>query len=179
MTPTQRKSVLAVLNNGTPMTAWRAGQAIWDAPDPMMLSGIIRTMMHGKSEHNRAEAVYRIQMMPGTAGVAACERILSNKRESKKLRAYAADTLAHRHRPRTHDVVLRIIENDPSAEMRFWCAFALGQMRDKRAVPILERLAKEDRRVVPGWWAVNKEAKASLRFIQQWSRGRRCRFCRQ
>ena len=180
MTLKKRKSVLATLNSGSPMKAWRAGQAIWDDPDPAFLRGMLRTMLHGRREHNRVEAIYRIQMLPGTGGVGTCERILSNKRESTKVRTYAADTLAHRHRPATHEVVLRTLRDESSAEMRFWCAFALGQMREKRALPLLEKLAKEDHRVVKGWWSVTKEAKEAIKFIKNpTAKGqRRCTFCR-
>ena len=53
----------------------------------------------------------------------------------------------------------------PEPEVRFWSAFALGQLRDRGALPALERLATTDRAVVPGWWAVTEEARDAITAI--------------
>jgi hypothetical protein len=178
MTPEQRKSVLAGLNSRSIDKVWEAGQAIWADPDPALLRGMIWTLRHGRAEHNRVEAAYGLRIMPGRAGVATCECVLSNKSESTHVRAYVAETLADRRRPASHNVLLRNLKS-PSAEIRFWCAFGLGQMRERKALPMLRWLADTDHRVVRGWWAVSRESRDAIAEIESKTRRgwQRCMFC--
>ena len=184
MTPERRKTVLAALNSRSIKKAWEAGQSIWADPDPALLRGVVWTMRRGRSQHNRVEAAYRLRTMPGTTGIATCERILKDKKASKQLRAHVAETLANRHRPASHDVLLRTLKSESSPEMRFWCAFALGFIQERRALPTLRRLAETDHRVVKGWWRVSKEARDAIGRIEhpdaisKVKRPRRCIFCR-
>jgi hypothetical protein len=55
---------------------------------------------------------------------------------------------------------------DESAEVRFWSAFALGQMHARQAIPELERVAAEDTGFCPGWWYVREEASDALGHIR-------------
>jgi HEAT repeat protein len=160
------------------LTANGAARAIAGDNDPALLPGLVWTLRHGRRTHNRVEAAYALGFMTGTEGTAALESALSNKSENTKVRAFAAETLAHRHRRGSHAVLLRNLQ-DPSREVRFWCAFALGQMREKKALPALSRLAESDHRVLRGWWAVSKEAKDSIAEIEHPTRrgNRRCTFC--
>jgi HEAT repeat protein len=106
--------------------------------------------------------------------IAALERTVTNKSEHAVVRSEAAEALAHGHR-RTSHRVLRKSQNDASKHVRFWCAFALGEMGDKEAIPALERLAAADKRVVRGFHSVAKEAADALQKIQ--SKKGRCLFC--
>jgi HEAT repeat protein len=160
------------------LTANDASRAISQDNDAALLPGVVRTLRHGRRTQNRLEAAYALGFMTGIEGTAALESALSNKSENTKVRAFAAETLAHRHRRGSHAVLLRNLQ-DPSREVRFWCAFASGQMREKKALPALRRLAESDHRVVRGWWAVSKEAKDAIAEIEhgtRWGR-RRCVFC--
>lgn len=178
MTPAQRKAVLAHLNHRLKLTAHDAARAIAADNDPALLPGLVWTLRHGRRTHNRAEAAYALGFMTGIEGTAALESTLSNKSEDSKVRAFAAETLAHRHRRGSH-VVLLLNLKDRSREVRFWCAFALGQMREMKALPALRSLAEGDHRVVQGWWAVSKEAKDAIAEIERPTRrgNRRCIFC--
>jgi HEAT repeat protein len=178
MTRERRKAVLADLNHRLMLTARGAAKAIAADNDPALLPGLVRTLRHRRRTHNRVEAAFALSFMAGTKGTAVLESALSNKSENTKVRAFAAETLAHRHRRGSHGVLLRNLQ-DPSCEVRFWCAFALGQMREKQAVPALRCLAESDHRNLPGWWAVSKEAKDAIAEIERPVRrgSRRCIFC--
>jgi HEAT repeat protein len=71
--------------------------------------------------------------------------------------------------------------NDSSKDVRFWCAFSLGEMAEKRALPSLKRLAATDRRMVKGFHSVAKEAADAIENIQEGNVGHRrkrgCIFC--
>ena len=167
--------MLDALNNGSLHEAKIAGRRISETRDPIFLPGILRVLRQGRKLHNRVEAAYVIRAMDGTTGTATLEKILCNPAESHHLRAFVAETLAHRHCPSSHAVLLKNL-NDPSREVRFWCAFALGQMRERKALPMLKALAEQDSRIVRGWWTVSKEARDAIRNINRKDR-RGIRFC--
>jgi HEAT repeat protein len=55
---------------------------------------------------------------------------------------------------------------DTSVEVRFWSAFALGELKVRRAVNKLEKLVAKDDEILPGWWSVSKEASDALDRIR-------------
>jgi len=175
----QRSALLQAVNSGSLQEANAAGRRISETRSPAFLSGLLRVLRDGRKLHNRVEAAYVIRAIDGVKGTATLERILTNRAESTHLRAFVAETLAHRHRPSSHAVVLANL-SDPSREIRFWCAFALGQMRERKALPMLEQTAKDDSRLVRGWWTVSKEARDAIRDIEG-KKGwgiRHCALCR-
>lgn len=174
-TQEERKALLDVLNSGSLHDANAAGRRISETCDPAFLPGILRALRQGRRLHNRIEAAYVIRTMNGAKGTTTLERILRDSSESPRLRAFVAETLAHRHRPFSHSVLLRTL-SDPSREVRFWCAFALGQMRERKALPLLKALADKDSRPVRGWWTVGKEAQDAIRNINR-KNGWGIRFC--
>jgi HEAT repeat protein len=69
--------------------------------------------------------------------------------------------------PARMDTEARLIDmlDDPSALVRFWCAFGLGKLRTTAAVPLLRKL-KTDTTSVPGWWTVGEEAADAIETIE-------------
>ena len=65
---------------------------------------------------------------------------------------------------------------DPSKEVRFWCALLTRRNRP-RCAGGLRKLAKVDHRIVKGWWSVSREANWAIRTMRKnvRSRGRRRR----
>lgn len=55
--------------------------------------------------------------------------------------------------------------HDPSAEVRFWAAYALGAIGSVEALPDLEQLAATDTASVPGWWSIAREAREAIEHI--------------
>ena len=55
--------------------------------------------------------------------------------------------------------------NDPSAQVRFWCAFGLGKLQTTAALPTLRALTV-DTTSVPGWWTVGEEASDAINTIE-------------
>ena len=111
----------------------------------------------------------------------ACELLLGmleDNREQVKVRSQAAEALGY--------ILLKIgkktnlyrrslktligMLGDSHAEIRFWTAFALGNIKAKSAVKRLDGLAKCDRAMCPGFWRVSVEAADAIRVIkgQEW-----------
>ena len=146
-----------------------------------MLPPVINTLLHGQRVLNRAAAAYALTLTHGKSVIRALERAVANKREHPKVRGQAAESLAHNHRPESHRI-LRENLTDASKDVRFWCAYSLAQMADEEALIPLKKLARDDDRVVRGFWSVSREANAAIRTIRNKmrERGRRrkpCLFC--
>jgi HEAT repeat protein len=180
MTENEKRQVLAGLNGRTQMLAFEAATAIWRDPDPSLERPLISILTHGRRPLNRAAAAFAMQILKTQRGVKALERSVKNRSEHPRVRGEAAEALAHGHRKMSHDVLLKEL-GDPSKNVRFWCAFALGEMAERRAVPALKRLAATDKRIVKGLHSVAKEAADAIRNIRKNDKRRRrkssCVFC--
>lgn len=162
------------------MDVYEAAKEIWERDDPRTLRSIVRTLKHGKRALNRAAAAYALNLMHGRTAIAALEKTVQNKQERPKVRGQAAESLAQNHRASSHRVLLQNLQ-DPSKDVRFWCAYSLAEMGDTEALVGLRKLAKEDQRVVKGFWSVSSEANWAIRKIREEARTKkrrkRCIFC--
>jgi len=154
------------LNGRDEVDAFEAGKAIWEDPDKRLERPLILTLKNGRKPFNRAAAAWAMQIMTTPRTIRALESVVKNKSERPRVRGEAAEALAHSHRRKSHEVLLAGLD-DSSKDVRFWCAFALGQMAEQRAVPALKRLAVSDRRIVKGFHAVAKEATDAIQNIQK------------
>ena len=169
------------LKSRSSIEAYEGAKEILQQDDPAIEHRVIDVLLHGQRVLNRAAAAYALNLSHGKAAVLALEKSVRNKREHPKVRGQAAESLAHNHRAKSHHI-LRVNLNDPSKEVRFWCAFSLAQMADEDALVPLKRLAEEDHRVVRGFWSVSKEAKWAIREIRKEMKERKrrrkpCIFC--
>jgi HEAT repeat protein len=134
-----------------------AAEAVWKDSDERLERPLILTLKKGRRPFNRAAAAFAMQMVTTPRTIRALESTVKSKSERPRVRGEAAEALAHRHRKQSHDVLLTGL-GDSSKDVRFWCAFALGEMAEKRAVPSLKRLVASDRRIVKGFHSVANEA---------------------
>ena len=168
------------LNGRAQVEAFEAAKLIWTDPALGLEASLIETLKKGRRSFNRAAAAYAMQSLTTPQTISALEAAVENKSERPRVRGEAAEALAHGHCKRSHDVLLKGL-HDPYKDVRFWCAFALGQMSERRAVPALKQLAASDKRVVKGFWSVAKEAVDAIRNIQSEKpfhrRNKGCVFC--
>jgi DNA-directed RNA polymerase specialized sigma24 family protein len=81
--------------------------------------------------------------------------------EAADVRGMAAQQLAAlRSRGAVASLVTAL--GDPSADVRFWAAFALGELGSADIVPELAHLAATDEAVVPGCWSVGQDAAEAI-----------------
>lgn len=179
MTGEQRKRTISRLNGTNQVDAFEAAKAVWEDSDARLERSLILTLKNGRRPFNRAAAAFAMQMVTTPKTVRALESVVKNKSESPRVRGEAAEALTHRHRKKSHDVLLAGL-TDSSKDVRFWCAFALGEMAEKRAIPPLKLLVASDRRIVKGFHSVAKEAADALNRIEaarkDWRKGR-CVYC--
>lgn len=175
----QLRKTVSGLNGRTKTQAYEAAQSVWTDPDQQLEQGLIRILKKGRKPFNRAAAAYAMQMIGSPQTISALERTLNSSRESARVRVEAAEALAHRHLRRTHKVLLKNLR-DSNKDIRFWCAFALGEMAEKKAIPVLKQYAATDKRMVKGFWSVAQEAADAVRKIHENKQHRRrggCIFC--
>lgn len=78
----------------------------------------------------------------------------------------AAEALGHISDKRATDSLIKSLE-DVSVEVRFWAAFALGEIGDPKAIPELKRLAARDSAILPHWGSVSLEAQKAINRIRR------------
>ena len=112
------------------MDAFEAAKAIWADSDQRLERPLILTLINGQRPFNRAAAAFAMQMVSTARTIRALESAVKRKSEHPLVRGEAAEALAHCHRTKSHNVLLAGL-NNPSKDVRFWCAFALGEMAEK------------------------------------------------
>jgi HEAT repeat protein len=175
LTKSAEKALFGQLNGRNRIDAFEAAKRVWNIDGNAVAKQLIRTLRMGRRAFNRSAAAYAMQAVSSASVINALEKSVRNKSENPDVRGHAAEALAHRHGRSTHDVLIKALQ-DPTKEVRFWCAFALGQMREKKAVPILQLLLS-DQRLVRGFHSVAKEAADAISEIEQREPERRCPYC--
>jgi HEAT repeat protein len=165
MTDEHRRRIVSGLNGRNQMDAFEAAKAIWEEPDRSLEWQLILTLTCGRRPFNRTAAAYAMQVVTTPRTIRALERVVKNKSEQPRVRGHSAEALAHCHRKKSHVALLTGLD-DSSKEVRFWCAFALGEMAEKRAIPALKRLVASDKRIVKGFHSVAKECADAIENIQ-------------
>ena len=148
-----------------------AAQALSETPGRRVRQGLEQLLGSHESPSVRAGAAWALgfhQHGPRAAG--SLLRTLADVNEEADVRAHAAEAIGHladRLGAAESDALAALLHalRDGSAEVRFWDAFALGNLGDEAAIPALERLAARDVESVPGWWSVRKEANDSIAQI--------------
>ncbi len=107
-------------------------------------------------QHDDEPAAVRAQCAEALAGF-----LESGLRSRGRL---GADPRNKRHRRIIRGLIAGL--RDPLPQIRFWCAFALGKSRYRRAIGPLRHLAATDNAICPGWWAVADEARDAIAIIQ-------------
>jgi HEAT repeat protein len=167
--------IIARLNGRNRIEAFEAAKKIWNIDGNALAKQLIQVLRSGRKPFNRAAAAYAMPSVSTPATIAALERTLRSETEAPDVRGHAAEALAHGHRKSTHALMRRYLK-DSSKNVRFWCAFALGQMEDFSAIPDLKQLL-QDKREVRGFHSVADEAADAIKLIEQRKSGRACPYC--
>lgn len=125
----------------------------------------MRLLADGEGVERRCAAAYAVGCSGAPSAVPSLVAALLNRDEHDRLRAHAAEALGNQGDRSVVEPLLSVLK-EPSSEIRFWSAFALGRLRDPRALPDLEHLAQTDHRFVEGWWEVSREAESAIEEIR-------------
>jgi HEAT repeat protein len=163
--PSASSALLAVLEDQDSALRRAAVQALGDLGIEEAVHSLSAALFEDKAAEVRAFAAQALGCLISQDTVEPLLLTLKNQSEEPGVRGHAAEGLAHKRNARIVPALIDALR-DNSAEVRFWAAFALGQQGDPEALPELEKLVATDKAVVPGWWAVNKEAADAVKIIQ-------------
>jgi HEAT repeat protein len=137
---------------------------------------LMEIVQSGKTPEARSFAAYTLgwlgYFLEDRRAVSTLIKQISDNTELPRVRGEVAEALANignqglkpgQKNPAVQPLIAAL--SDPSAEVRFWAAFALGKIGDSRALPALRQLVKTDHTVLPNWWSVNKEAADAIKEI--------------
>ncbi|WP_248360211.1 HEAT repeat domain-containing protein [Anaeromyxobacter oryzae] len=133
--------------------------------------GCIRLLESDAPKSARYAATHALAFMRDDEAARTVVALVVDQHEDPEIRGQAAEGLDYfgreggPHRRLAIRTALRGL-GDPSPVVRFWCAFALGAMRHKPAIPTLRKLARRDKAVCPGWWRVCDEAADAIAVIE-------------
>lgn len=127
---------------------------------------LIEAMLTAGNIEKRVASAYALGLLCDKRGIKPLVSILGDKDAPPQVRAQSAEALTYFNN-KSRDVIKVIMLGlqDPSAEVRFWSIFALGELKVKKAIRELERVAATDNTILPGWWSVGEEASNALKKI--------------
>lgn len=164
----KRRRLLRALTGEDDDARWRAARALSGMRGRGLRKRLEEILAEDDSPQARAAAAYTLGFLGEGEAADALARVLADLHEENEVRAYAAEALGHLLQ---YSVVLVHVRTtivrglrDPSAEVRFWSAFAAGVLGLQESKPTLEHL-REDEERIDGWWSVAEEAEWALRLL--------------
>ena len=162
-------AVLFAFREGDVDLQWEAAKSLGLIASKRAVKPLIVALLHAPSAdksslEKRTAAAYALGLLKDMRAIEPLVRVLNGKNEHPKLRSQAAEALANFNHPEVIDSLLKALK-DKEPEVRFWAVYALGQLKAKKALPVLKRLAEKDHTLVPNWWTVDREAINAIEYI--------------
>jgi HEAT repeat protein len=155
----------AALYDPDPRIRAEAARALGSLDHPEAVPALIAVLESDADADTRMAAAYALGLLGDPRAIDPLLAKLADTGEDPGVRGFAAEAFTW-HRERRAVPALITALSDPSAVVRFWAAFALGELGDPASLTELERLALSDTGTVPGWGSVKDEAAAAIEHIR-------------
>src|SRR5260370_20044010 len=132
--------LLRTIEKGTREDIWEAAKQL-ESLGVEITSSLIRLVENAEGAEARAAAAYVLGWGRHASARASLEQVLRNTEEQVFVRGQAAEALAYIQNKDSVDVLLSQLE-DAHPGVKYWCIFALGQIADAKAIPVLKRLSE-------------------------------------
>jgi HEAT repeat protein len=142
-----------------------AARSLGTLAAPDTVPDLVRALSADVQPDVRSAVAAALGLIGDERGVDPLLAKLADAREQPAVRGAAAEALTGPRSPRAVDPLIAAL-SDPEPEVRYWAAFALGELGDDRAIPGLERLAQSDTAVLEGWGRISDEAFAAIGVIR-------------
>ncbi len=159
-------TLLAALRDKNPDLRSVAAKSLGELNGKQAVYPLITALYEDESLEVRVAAAYALGLLGDDKAVEPLVSILSDRTQEPRVRGMAAEALSDINDSRAITPLIAAL-TDVSVEVRFWAAFALGKLGNRQALPELERLAATDETILPGWWAVSREATEAIQRIQE------------
>jgi hypothetical protein len=128
-------------------------------------SGLLRLIRDGDAEVRMA-AVYALGKIGDVRASDGLLQVLGDLHERPKIRAAAAESLGSLGARESGPALVAYLR-DRSPEVRLFCAFALGELGDVRALRTLQVVAKADKGRVRAYGTVGRAARSAIEAIRR------------
>jgi len=142
-----------------------AAKSLGELDGKQAVQPLITALHEDENVDVRVAAAYALGLLGDNQVVEPLVSTLSDQSQEPRVRGMAAEALSDIRDSRAVTPLIAAL-TDTSVEVRFWAVFALGALGDPQALPELERLAATDETILPGWWAVSREATEAIQRIQ-------------
>jgi HEAT repeat protein len=140
-----------------------AAQALGELGAQSARDHLLKTLQVDEDMQSRRAAAYALGLIGDTSAVPDLIAVLCDPAQPPALRGMVAEALADLGDTSAasglHDVLF-----EPSAEVRFWAAYALGRLGTSDVVAALKRLSS-DGAEVPGYGTVAEESARAISLI--------------
>ena len=161
----QKRAVASLLRAFVdPKLTWEAAKALGVINSKRAVEPLIDSLLESTDREQRAAAAYALGLMADERARDPLVQVLSDPSVDPKVRGHAAEALAQLADDRVADHLVTALK-DRSVEVRYWSTFALGQLRNKKAVPELKKLLTT-RAVLPGWGKISDAAREAIASIE-------------
>jgi len=113
----------------------------------------------------RVAAAYALGQIGSEVAVTALTSVLNDRSASADIRGHCAEALGNLRAPSAFSTLIDTLRDDEAA-VRFWSAYALGELGDERAASALKELAERDPGHVEGLGTVREEAREALSMLR-------------
>ena len=128
--------------------------------------------VNGIEIHNKEAATYALSWIENNdTALDILINLLGSLDSHELVRGQAAEGVGIMNRSNknklrgvTEDILIKSLK-DNSPTVRFWSCYAVGQIKLKKALPILNELKTNDHEVCPNWWYVSEEAEDAIELI--------------
>ena len=157
--------LVAALHDPDPRLRGEAARALGALGSPRAVPELIAVLQTDANPDTRMAAAHSLGLFSDHRAVDALLARLADRSENPRVRGFAAEALAGPGERRAVPALIAAL-GDPSVEVRFWAAFALGEIGDPAALSALQQLARTDEATLPGWRSVSDEAAAAIENIR-------------
>ncbi len=159
-------SLFRALSQPDPGLRATAAMSIGEAGIGESTDRLVDALRNDVDREVRKAAAYALGLVGDPSAVGALLETLEDASEHPETRGMAAEALASIGDP---SAVAPLVEalGDPAVEVRFWAAFALGELADEAAIPALRGAAEVDRDSVCAQGSVGSEAEDAVRRIRE------------
>ncbi len=159
------KGLLAAFEDDDISLTWEASKSLGLIGAKRSVRPLIATLFESQTVDRRAAAAYALGFVGDKRAVEPLLRVLLNRKEETKVRGYATEALAQLGDNLAIEPLIDCL-SDESPEVRFWSAYALGQLGDVRALAALKEVKATDHVVLPGWGKISDEAADAIKQIR-------------
>ena len=136
----EAEKLLNTLETGTREEIWDAAKDLESLVLDISLF-LLRRLTDSANTDTRAAAACVLGFGQFASARTSLEEILDNATEDAVVRGHAAEALAYIRDTEAAKVLLKQM-NDTDPGVRYWCIFALGQIREETALPALRRVVE-------------------------------------